>query len=167
MKELILGAGNYDKKRLWLDTNEYQNPITLDIDESCKPNVVWDLNKHPLPFKDEEFDEIHAYDILEHLSKQGDYKFFFSEFSEYWRILKPDGRFHASVPRWDRKWAWGDPGHTRVFPVELVTYLDQDEYEEQIGITQMTDYRDIYKVSFKLVYYERCEMQDLFVLKKV
>ena len=105
--------------------------------------------------------------ILEHLSKQGDYKFFFSEFSEYWRILKLDGRFHASVPRWDRKWAWGDPGHTRVFPVELVTYLDQDEYEEQIGITQMTDYRNIYKVSFKLVYYERCEVQDLFVLKKM
>jgi len=40
--------------------------ITIDIDESLKPDYVADVRS--LPFKDNEFDAVVAYEILEHLS---------------------------------------------------------------------------------------------------
>ena len=78
MKELILGSGNLKHKRIKTNgSTEYSNPVTLDISPECKPDVVWNLDVLPLPFKNEEFDEIHAYEVLEHISLQGDWRHFF------------------------------------------------------------------------------------------
>ena len=121
---------------------------TLDIDPDLNPDVVHDLNIHPLPFEDETFDQIHCYDVLEHLGKQGDYKFFFSEWNEYYRILKSGGKFIGSVPDEHGVWVWGDPGHKRVLPRSILTFLDRTSYDENVGITQMTDYSRIYKGNF-------------------
>ena len=142
--------------------------IRLDINKDVKPDIVHDLNKHPLPFKDKEFDQIHAYDVLEHLGKQGDYKFFFSEFNEYWRILKPDGLFIASTPTENSKWSFGDPGHTRVFSMNYLTYLFIDNYQ-QCGITQMTDYRYLYKGNFSVdsIIYDPGNEAYIFILRKI
>ena len=90
MKELVLGSGHKSRKVLSSDKDkEYKNAVTLDINPDCNPDVVWDLNERPLPFEDKEFDEIHAYEVLEHIGTQGDYRGFFEEFEEYYRILKP------------------------------------------------------------------------------
>lgn len=151
MKELVLGCGNYRKKRIYLDDDEYINPTFVDIDRNTNPDILWDLNKLPLPFENDEFDEIHAYDVLEHLGTQGDINRFFYEFSEYYRILKNDGMFFISCPGYNTKWAWGDPGHTRIMTKETFTYLNQGLYNIQVGKTQMTDYRDKWKGNFQLV----------------
>ena len=151
MKELVLGCGNYRKKRIYLDDDEYINPTFVDIDRNTNPDILWDLNKLPLPFENDEFDEIHAYDVLEHLGTQGDINRFFYEFSEYYRILKNDGKFFISCPGYNTKWAWGDPGHTRIMTKETFTYLNQGLYNIQVGKTQMTDYRDKWKGNFQLV----------------
>ena len=87
MKELIIGCGSRTVKDLSFGNSEFENPVRLDINSDHKPDIVWDLTVHPLPFKDNEFDEIHAYQVLEHLAYQGDYEFFFKEFTEYHRIL--------------------------------------------------------------------------------
>ena len=126
------------------------NEIGLDIKKPC--DVLWDLNLHPLPFKDETFDEIYAYHVLEHIGRQGDYKFFFAEWSEYWRILKPQGIFAGIVPLWHNVWAWGDPGHVRVIPETMFVFLSLEQYEKQIGNTGMCDYREWYKGNFKLIH---------------
>ena len=143
--------------------------VTLDMNPEVKPDIVWDLNKHPLPFDDEEFDEIIALDVLEHLGSQGDFKFFFSEFSEYWRILKNEGIFHGSVPIENKQWAFGDPGHTRIFSMQYLTFLDQQAYE-QCGITQLTDYRYLWKRNFKILsitYHDPTVASWNFSLQKV
>jgi predicted SAM-dependent methyltransferase len=119
-----------------------------------------------LPFKDNEFDEIHAYQVLEHLGQQGDYKLFFAQFSEFWRLLKPNGHFLATCPSRTSVWAYGDPSHTRIMQLEQLVFLSQDEYKRQVGRTPMSDFRNIYKADFKTVFQE--EDDDIrFVLKAI
>lgn len=158
MKELVLGCGNYRKKRIHFGDKEYKNPVFLDNDPNTNPDILFDLNDitiigNHLPFENDEFDEIHAYDVLEHIGKQGDVRGFFREFSEYYRILKNEGRFFISCPGYDSKWAWGDPGHTRVISKETFTYFDQEEYKKQVGLTQLSDYRYLWKGNFVLTDY--------------
>lgn len=151
--ELLIGCGNDRKKKVHFSGIEetWDKLVTLDIDPSTKPDVVHDLNVLPYPFKDNEFDEIHAYEVLEHCGRQGDWKFFLDQFSEFWRILRPNGYLIATVPMWDSKWAWGDPGHTRVINDGSLVFLSQGEYERQVGKTAMTDYRPWYKANFEIL----------------
>ena len=86
-KELLIGCGsNHEKKIVYDGINDWSNLITLDYNKDHNPDICWDLLSLPLPFKDQEFDEIHAYEVLEHLGQQGDYKLFFAQFSEFWRL---------------------------------------------------------------------------------
>ncbi len=152
MRELLLGAGNRRTKHLHhKDRPGFVNVTTLDIDPRCNPDVVWDLNDRPLPFDDAAFDEIHAYEVLEHIGRQGDWRGFFAEFTEYHRILKPGGMLVMTVPRYDSEWAWGDPGHTRVITAGTLYFLAQDNYTE-VGSSAMTDYRDHWHGNLVLVH---------------
>ncbi len=167
MKELLLGCGSRARKDLYIEGNkDFQNVTRLDINTDHKPDVVWDLTKHPLPFLNEEFDEIHAYEVLEHLAQQGDYEFFFREFTEYWRILKPGGYFFASCPAPSSVWAWGDPSHKRIISREMLVFLSQDEYKKQVGVTSMSDFRYLYKADFKTIYAEVKGDTAYFILRK-
>jgi SAM-dependent methyltransferase len=167
-RELVLGAGNQRLPKLkTVDSmGQYESPLFLDIDENCNPDILWDLNDLPLPFDDNEFDEIHAYEVLEHIGRQGDWKGFFAEWQEYHRILKPGGKLMASVPSINSPWLWGDPGHTRAISVETLTFLDQSAYEEQVGKGAMTDYRHWYQGDFRLLYQSDDESQFFFVMEK-
>lgn len=151
VRELMIGCGNRRVKEIAISENQqefHDDAVFLDIDPACHPTLVWDLNKLPLPFDDNEFDEIHAYEVLEHVGQQGDYRTFFAQFSEFYRLLKPGGQIFGTSPRWNTAWAWGDPGHTRVLQPEHFVFLDQDQYAKQISVTPMTDYRSIYQADF-------------------
>lgn len=155
-KELLLGCGSRTVKDFKLagDSDKFENVVRLDNNKDHKPDVLFDLcdlRNFGLPFQDNEFDEIHAYEVLEHLAYQGDYKFFFAEFTEYARILKPGGKFFASVPITGSVWVWGDPSHTRTIQLESLVFLSQEQYKLQVGITPMSDFRSIYKADFKLI----------------
>lgn len=167
MRELVLGCGNYPYKKIYAESKEYVNPTRVDIDPDCKPDITLDLNTNSLPFPDSSFDEVHMYEVLEHLGTQGDYKHFFDFFSEVARVLKPDGLFIASVPAMSSPWVWGDPGHTRAIPPETLVFLDQDEYKTQVGKTPMTDYRGIYKANLKRVHLQEVSSVLFFVLQNI
>jgi hypothetical protein len=78
--ELLIGCGNSRKKKLNGPLGPgWSTLVTLDIDPGCEPDVVHDIGVLPLPFRDDMFDEIHAYDVLEHSGVQGDWKFFFAQ----------------------------------------------------------------------------------------
>lgn len=68
--------------------------VNVDIRESVKPDVVWDLEKFPYPFGDESAEEILAIDIIEHLS----FHKVEQAIREIWRILKKGGRLHIRCP---------------------------------------------------------------------
>ena len=150
MRELLIGCGRDRNKRLWRDgLTAFSNLTTLDINPDHNPDVLHDLCKLPYPFADNTFDEIHAYEVLEHTGQQGDYRFFFAQFNEFHRILAPDGILFATVPDPRSPWAWGDPSHTRVFPLEYLTFLSLSEYEKQVGVTAMSDFRYLMTCDFR------------------
>lgn len=168
MSELLIGCGrNWEKKIYLPDQRDWKSLVTLDINSDHNPDVVWDLQVLPLPFGDNEFDEIHAYEVLEHVGSQGDYKTFFAQFTEFHRILRPGGKFFATVPTPTSPWAWGDPSHTRIFCKEWLTFLRQKSYEEQVGKTSLSDFRYIYKADFEILMAQENGDTFFFILEAV
>jgi SAM-dependent methyltransferase len=175
VNHLLLGSGTETNKRISVPNGptEWQNLVTVDFNPDMHPTVEWDLNKLPLPFPDNCFDEIHAYEVLEHCGQQGDFRFFLQQFADFWRLLKPDGFFLATVPMWDSPWAWGDPSHTRVIPVSALVFLNQEEYYNQLDNpkdgkrTSMSDFRRWYQADFECVAGEEKEHQLAFVLRAI
>lgn len=167
MKQLLLGCG-HRRARLIRPTHtadSWDELFTLDIDPTCGADLVWDLDSpEPLPFEDNTFDEIHAYEVLEHIGKQGDWRGFFREFSEYWRILAPGGYLAGSFPAPGSEWVWADPGHTRSLSPNTFTFLSQAEYTKQANVTPMTDYRHVYKADFEIAHIEENEGTLYFAL---
>lgn len=167
-RELLIGVGRRLDKRLTADgTWHFDNPTTLDYNPDHNPNVVWDLHTLPLPFEDNSFDEIHAYEVLEHVGQQGDYKTFFAQFSEFHRILRLGGYFMATCPSRHSPWAWGDPSHTRVLQKEHLHFLSQKNYEDEVGVTSMSDFRNIYSADFSIHWVEENNRHFKFILKKI
>lgn len=166
MPELLIGCGARHVKIIApTGQHEWTKLVKLDINPDHKPDLVYDLNDLPLPFEDNYFDEIHAYEVLEHCGQQGDYKYFFKQFADFWRILKPGGFLCGSVPLFDAPGAWGDPSHTRILNRMSFVFLDQMEYIRQIGVTAMSDFRYIYKADLGLVYIQENNGSLYFALQ--
>src|SRR3989344_5709565 len=79
---LNLGSGNVYLKGF----------VNVDYNKNRNPDVVWDLNKIPYPFKDNEFDYVYCSHILEHLTN------LYSSLKEIIRITKVGGVIHVRVP---------------------------------------------------------------------
>ena len=166
-RALLLGAGNKRALEIGVGTEPVPTHIvTLDMDEAAKPDILWDLEIRPWPVLTNEFDQVHAYEVLEHLGRQGDWRGFFKDFAEIYRILRPGGHLVFSSPVPESVWAWGDPGHTRIVSLESLTFLDQDSYA-QVGTTPMTDYRSYWKGNFKLVGHQKTEHRLFAILQAV
>lgn len=169
-KELLIGCGAARDRRLTVDgSRAWSNLTTLDHNAEHNPDVVWDLN-HPdfLPREwVDAFDEIHAYEVMEHVGQQGDYKTFFNQFSAIHRVLKNGGHFFATCPSRHSPWAWGDPSHTRIMQPEQLVFLSQEQYVKQVGKTAMSDFRHIYKADFEVVYANEDKNDFCFILRAI
>jgi hypothetical protein len=156
-RSLLLGCGNSRVKKIaTVDKPDWIGELTtMDMDKNCNPSIAWDFNKsHFMPFDDNTFDELAAYDSLEHWCKQGDWKGYFDEFSEYHRILKPGGEFGIIVPIGQD--AFADPGHVRFFHKNHFGFLNQQFYEDNLKAgNPVTDYRWYYKKDFEIIFMEQ------------
>ena len=166
MSELLIGCGNSRRKKLTLDGDwGWSSLTTMDHDPNCGADIVHDLDETPWPVDVGGFDQVHAYEVLEHLGRQGDFKAFFAHFGEIYRVLKPGGLLLATVPAWDSVWAWADPSHRRVISQATLVFLDQTEYAEQVGKTAMTDFRWLWRGDFETVAAETVGGSFKFALK--
>lgn len=186
-RELLLGCGHKRDKRMFPDPTRpaWENLVTLDSNADCKPDVIGDLESWgktvaPVAWKDSgplggttyawplgEVDEIHAYEVLEHLGRQGDYAHFFRFFTFVWHLLNNGGYFCATVPTRYSPWLWGDPGHRRAILQETLIFLNQPEYTRQCGVTSMSDYRFCYKADFDIVSSHDDRTTHAFILRAV
>lgn len=165
--ELLLGCGSNHTKRLcYGGRSEWAALTTLDHNADHKPDVVWDMESLPLPFPDDHFDELHCYECLEHQGGQGDWRFFFAQWADFWRMLKPGGLFFATCPAADSPWAWGDPSHTRIIGPECLIFLHQPAYA-QVGVSPMSDFRHVYRADFDIIHQQTVGHSFEFVLKAV
>ena len=151
MSELLVGCGNSRAKKLSLTPDGWRDLVTMDHDPNCGADVVHNLDE-PWPFGDDMFDEVHAYCVLEHLGRQGDYRKFFRDFAEIYRVLKPGGILAAICPSWQSIWAWGDPSHTRIISPASLVFLNREQYAQQVGKTAMTDFRWLWKGDFEPIH---------------
>lgn len=166
-RELLIGCGSNRAKRLeYGGRSEWAALTTLDHNADHKPDVVHNLEMLPLPFEDESFDEIHAYEVLEHVGRQGDWRFFFDQWSDFWRLLKPGGVFIGTCPLASSPWAWGDPSHTRIIGPECMIFLCQPAYA-QVGVTPMSDFRHVYRADFDLIHSHSAGHHFEFALRAV
>ena len=96
-------------------------------------DAAWNLNNIPWPWMAETFDEIYAYDLVEHLNS------FMEFFDEAWRILKPQGTCTVRVPRYDAANVIIDPTHKRGYHRDCFQYLDPTTYWGEMYARVYTD----------------------------
>lgn len=134
----------------------YPRDIKSVIGTVAAPNIPGGEHPYQVPYEllPDYWDEIHAYEVLEHLGSLGDAVALLRQFQELWRLLKPDGFLCATVPSRSSGWLWGDPSHRRAIVPQTLTFLDQSEYIRQCDgprPTSMSDFRSFYKGDFQLI----------------
>jgi SAM-dependent methyltransferase len=99
--------------------------IGLDIQDA-------DLAIEPIPYPDEYFDFVTAYDFLEHIPRllyvpQRRYPFV-ELMSEIFRVMKVGGKFLSSTPAFPHAPAFQDPTHVNIItPLTFAEYFDDEK----------------------------------------
>lgn len=109
MKILNIGCGD----------KPMPNAINLDWIKMRGVDVVHNIEKTPWPFKDNQFEEVHAYAILEHVDN------FIAIMEEIHRILKPNGKCTITGPYYMHKDTFTDPTHKRGFTSKSFQYFEE------------------------------------------
>ena len=193
MSELLLGCGFARKKLLALpgEPHEWKDLVTLDNNEACKPDLRCDLDyfdafgcwliQHVFTKRayectrdtghhidDSQFDEVHAYEVLEHLGQQGDARSFFLCFENVWRVLKPGGHLFATVPSRYSAWLWGDPSHRRVICAESLAFLSQEVIaKNRAQGSAMSDFSALWTRDFKVLSAQDNHTSFIFCLQAI
>lgn len=156
-RSLLIGCGNNHAKQVQYNgVAEWTGELVkMDINPNCGADILFDMELvavgNQMPFPDDTFDEIGAYNTMEHWGRQGDFRGWFHECGEYWRILKPGGLMSILVPIGQD--ALADPGHTRFFQRNWFGFLSQAFYEGNDQLkTCYTDYRWLWKLNFDVLY---------------
>jgi len=149
-----------------------QNPFNadevfgIDIRMSQNSNIfVADLNIEKIPFPNNFFDYITAFDFIEHVPRilyLNERRFPFIELmNEVYRTLKNGGIFYSFTPAFPKAPAWRDPTHVNIITDETFTkYFDNSErLAKMYGFTG----------SFKIVeqYWHSDDIHLISVLQKI
>jgi SAM-dependent methyltransferase len=124
MKSLDLGCG--DTIRNPFNAEEL---FGIDIVDTKVDNLkICDLTIEQIPYEDNTFDYVTAFDFLEHIPRilyRGDVCInpFINVMSEIWRVLKPGGLFNAQTPAFPNPETFQDPTHVNFITEKTYVYF--------------------------------------------
>jgi ubiquinone/menaquinone biosynthesis C-methylase UbiE len=113
-KKLNIGCGS-DIRKGW---------VNLDSAKLPGVDVVHDINILPLPFADNEFDEILCQDILEHVE-------YIPVLREIWRMLRSGGFVTIRVPHFTSRNNFIDPTHKKMFSVRTFDFFSKSSLKNR------------------------------------
>lgn len=130
-KHLDVGCGEYPR-------NPYNQTELYGIDAGTyvkNENVKRaNLITEKIPFENDFFDSVSAFDVLEHIPRQvvdysnNNVRFPFIELmQEVWRVSKHGGRFYALTPAYPAAAAFQDPTHVNFITEMTHTYFCGNE----------------------------------------
>ena len=161
-KTLDLGCGREPKNPF-----NAQEAYGIDIREDVDKKIVRaDLIIEPIPFEDQSFDFVTAFDFIEHipriLYRPHRTNPFIDVMNEIYRVLKVSengGKFLSLTPAFPQSAAWRDPTHVNIITEETFPlYFDQkNRWASMYG----------FKGAFEIVQQEWRGPHLLTILKKI
>jgi ubiquinone/menaquinone biosynthesis C-methylase UbiE len=85
--------------------NKYPGAIGIDRNPDCRPDVVCDIDRIPLPFADGSFDQLRAIHVIEHVSDV------IRSMEEFHRLVRAGGRVRIETPHYTDFSSFCDPTH--------------------------------------------------------
>jgi SAM-dependent methyltransferase len=130
-KHLDLGCG-YAPRNPYGQDEIWGIDISKDVFQLSGKIIHSDLSFEKIPFEDNNFDSVSAYDFLEHIprllasSKEERIRFPFIELmNEIWRVLKHGGLLYAITPAYPRQEAFVDPTHVNIITEKTHLYFTE------------------------------------------
>lgn len=127
-KTLDLGCGARPKNPF--NADEFYG---VDVRDNLEGNIKSaDLIIEPIPFADEMFDFVTAFDFIEHIPRvvyvPHRRNAFIELMNEIYRVLKPGGMFLSMTPAYPHAVAFRDPTHVNIITEETFPmYFDDDK----------------------------------------
>ena len=105
--KLNLGCGR-DIRQGWLNVDK------VALSEGVR---ICDLERTPWPWPDNEFEEVCASHVLEHLPDK------MEVIEELWRVCKHEARIEIRLPAWNHPLLWQDPTHRTAWHIDNFDYF--------------------------------------------
>jgi len=135
-KQLDLGSGSQPRQQ------DGYEAVGVDIAPNDNPLVkLADFALQPLPYPDDSFDLVTAFDVLEHIPKViymqlpgatgqviSRRNCLIELFNEVYRVLKDGGEFFFALPKAGTTQYWGDPTHISEWCEDSVNYYSGDYF---------------------------------------
>lgn len=141
-RHLDLGCGGKPRNPYGMDHLfgcDVRDPTDFNMDGVCEYKQA-NIIKSGIPFPDNYFDSVSAFDLIEHIPRQlldanGNIIYpFINIMNEIYRVLKPKGVFLAITPAYPREEAFQDPTHVNIITINTHKYFAGDKpYGEIYG----------------------------------
>ena len=96
--------------------NKIDGYLNIDKHIECKPDLQFDLEKFPWPFKNSEVNEVLFNHSLEHIGADTDV--FLNIMKELYRVCNADAKIQINVPHPRHDNFINDPTHVRIITPE-------------------------------------------------
>jgi SAM-dependent methyltransferase len=134
-EELTTAARSYQRLNLGCGLKHDPEAVNLDVTPATNPDVVHDLNSIPWPLPDDQFGEVLAYDVVEHLDQS------IAVLGEIHRVCRDQAIVRITVPHFSCANAFTDPTHRHYFgyfSLDFVTGDNELQYYTQARYKKLT-----------------------------